>query len=84
MDSSCIYNLVRALTRPYVGAHIIYRNKEIKIWKAAEEKRDIPNFEYGKVLKVSKGGILVKCHGGAIRLIEHEFKILPKVGEYLL
>jgi len=27
-----IYNLVRALTKPYVGAHIEYNGKDIKIW----------------------------------------------------
>ena len=33
MTSQAIYNLVRALTKPYVGAHINYKEKEIIVWK---------------------------------------------------
>ena len=33
MGSRAIYNLVRALTRPYVGAHLIYGSNMVKIWE---------------------------------------------------
>ena len=36
MSSINIYNLVRALTRPYVGATFIYKDKHIKVWKARD------------------------------------------------
>jgi len=84
MNSRSIYNLVRALTKPYIGAHLLYKGKEIKVWAATEEDYGSVNIEYGKVLEISQGGILVKCCGGAIRLVEHEFEVLPKAGEYLL
>ena len=31
MESQTVYNLVRALSKPYVGAHINYKEKEIII-----------------------------------------------------
>ena len=83
MDSYNIYNLVRALTKPYVGAHLVYNDKEIKIWKVKEEKCNLYNIEPGKILEVIDNTILVKCGKDAIRIIEHEFDDLPKIGEYL-
>jgi len=83
MSSRAVYNLVRGLTRPYVGAHIIYKDKKIKIWRAKEASCDLKNYEYGKVLKIDNNQVLVKCYDNAIFFTEHEFKELPKVGEYL-
>lgn len=83
MCSLTVYNLVRALTKPYVGAHVVYNGKEVKIWKVNEVLCDLQNLEPGKVLEVKGNTILVKCYDNAIKIIEHEFKQLPKVGEYL-
>lgn len=85
MTSFAIYNLVRALTRPYIGAHIVYNQDVIKIWKVQEISlgKEFSNIEPGKVLSVNSNIITVKVYGGAINIIEHEFKILPLVGEYL-
>ena len=83
MTSQAIYNLVRALTKPYVGAHINYKEKEIIVWKVEiiENKHD--NIESGKVLDVNEGKILVKTYDGVIKITHHEFKKLPNVGDYL-
>ncbi|MCP4118190.1 MAG: methionyl-tRNA formyltransferase [Desulfobacteraceae bacterium] len=83
MNSYAIYNLVRALTKPYIGAHLDFDKKSIKIWKVEEVNFEQPNIEPGKVLDVDNNNILVKCYDGAIRILEHEFDILPKVGDYL-
>ena len=83
MNSNAIYNLVRGLTKPYVGASIKYNEDDIIVWKVEEVKIDINNIEFGKVLEVENNTILVKTYDNAIRIIEHEFKILPKMGEYL-
>lgn len=83
MNSYSIYNLVRGLTKPYVGSHIIYKEEEVKIWKAEEVDCDLINLEPGKVLEVVGNTVLVKTNDGAIRLLEHEFKQLPNKGEYL-
>jgi len=83
MNSNSIYNLVRALTKPYVGAHIEYNGKDISIWKVEEVELCKKNIEFGKVLESENNTIVVKTYDSAIKIIEHEFKILPKVGEYL-
>ena len=81
-DSRTIYNLVRALTKPYVGAHVTYQNKDIKVWRVREVKSRDQNVGPGQVLKAGKQ-VLVKCGEGAVLLAEHEFQKKPKVGEYL-
>ncbi|AII13911.1 formyltransferase domain-containing protein [Campylobacter iguaniorum] len=83
MTSYAIYNLVRALSRPYVGAEFIYKEQSFKVWKSKEVTVNLPNIEAGKVLKVDENGILVKTYDNAILLIEHECSILPRIGEYL-
>jgi len=83
MTSTAIYNLIRALTRPYVGAHLHYQGKDITIWKAEKCLCTLNNIEPGKVLEVSDNTVLVKTYDSAIRLIKHEFHCLPDVGEYL-
>ncbi len=84
MSSRAIYNLVRALSRPYVGAEVKYKENFYKVWKTKEENLNLPNAEPGKVLKVEKDKILVKCYDNGIWLVEHEIEILPNEGEYLI
>jgi methionyl-tRNA formyltransferase len=83
MTSNAIYNLVRALTKPYIGAHIEYEGKDISIWKVEEIEYDKVNIEFGKVLENNGKTITVKTYDNAVRILEHDFKELPKVGEYL-
>ncbi len=83
MSSRAVYNLVRALTHPYPGAHVQYGGTAVKVWKAVEVEVDLPNIEPGKVLAVEDKAILVKCYDNAVWLQEHEFKKLPVVGTYL-
>jgi len=83
MTSNAIYNLVRALTKPYVGAHIEYNGQDISIWKVEEIEFDKDNIEYGKVLENDGKSITVKTYDKAIRIVEHDFKVLPKIGEYI-
>ncbi|MCE2613624.1 formyl transferase [Flavobacteriaceae bacterium D16] len=82
MSSQAIYNLVRGLTRPYVGAHIDKEEEEIKVWKVEIGKTYNTNIEPGKVLNVKNNQIEVKTGDGSIWLVEHEFTILPDVNEY--
>lgn len=83
MTSNAIYNLVRALSKPYVGAILKYKDEEVTIWKVEEIECDLQNIEYGKVLENDGKTITIKTYDKAIKIIEHEFKELPKVGEYL-
>jgi len=83
MSSKAIYNLVRGLSKPYIGASIKYNNQDIKIWKVQVVDINLKNIEYGKVLSILNDTITVKTYDGAIKLLEHEFKTLPTVGKYL-
>jgi methionyl-tRNA formyltransferase len=86
MSSSMICNLVKALTKPYVGAHLEFSNSEIKVWEVELNKFDVTqsNIEPGKVLNVIDDKIEVKTGDSAIWLINHEFTELPKIGSYIL
>lgn len=83
MSSKAIYNLVRALTKPYIGAHIEFDNKDVSIWKVEPLKYNHKNIESGKVLKIEENTIIVKTYDGAIKILEHDFRNLPKEGTYL-
>ena len=84
MTSESICNLVRGLSKPYVGAHCIYRNNEIKIWEVELSNCDLNNFEPGKVLDIENNNtIKVKTSDSAILLTKHNFETIPSVGKYI-
>lgn len=83
MSSRAIYNLVRALTKPYIGAHLEYNKQKISIWKVKIGDTMRNNIEPGKVLAVNGTIISVKTYDGVIHLLQHEFLQLPVIGEYL-
>ena len=86
MPARGVYNLVRALTRPYVGAHTHYDSRPFKIWSVSEKAGcHSPFAEPGKVVAVEKmnNSFTVKCGTDAITVIEHELQSLPRTGEYL-
>lgn len=86
MGSNTILQLIKALTRPYVGAHLVYHSQECKIWSAEEvqlEDRKYENSEPGKVLAVASTSFTVKTGDGAINITESELHTIPKIGEYL-
>ncbi len=85
MSSTAIYNLVRSLTKPYLGAHVEYRGEQVKIWKIEELRTEVNrNLEPGLVLDVSHdGAIAVKTQDGVVSLLVHEFKNPVIKGEYL-
>lgn len=83
MAASSIHNLVRALTRPYVGAHFVYENHCIKVWRSEIESNIACNIEPGKVLSVGDDFLLIKAGIDAIRLLDYTPKVKPRVGSYL-
>jgi methionyl-tRNA formyltransferase len=83
MSSVGIYNLVRALTKPYVGAHCIVAGEKTKVWKVEPLSTDDTDIEPGKVIDVAGGNLTVKCWGGAVVLLDHELRMLPAQGTYL-
>ncbi len=85
MSGRSIYNLVRSLTRPYVGAHFVYQGQDHKVWKVMELQLDgQENIEPGKVLDVHEDGTIdVKVADGAVRLMDFEQLQIQK-GEYII
>ena len=84
MSGWAIYNLIRALTKPYVGAEFIYKGKSVKIWNAELiYSKDMQNIEYGKVIEVvSKTEYYVKTYDNLIHVTDSEPVELVE-GEYL-
>uniref|UniRef100_UPI004048AD5A methionyl-tRNA formyltransferase n=1 Tax=Orrella sp. TaxID=1921583 RepID=UPI004048AD5A len=84
MSSASINNLIRGLTRPYIGAHFESRQNTFKVWRARIVGEYPHNCEPGKVLSViSSTEFVVKTGDGAICLCECEPEIVLQTGEYL-
>lgn len=84
MSSRAIYNLVRALTKPYVGAHFIYQDQEIKVWKVREIiTKEYDYIEPGKVLSATgQMGYRIKAGDNVIELVQCE-PVHMEIGKYL-
>lgn len=70
-----IYNLVRALSHPYVGAHTFYDEQRVRVWKALppfHEVLDPLEWEKdpGVVLSKRGGRVRVRCGDGCITLVD--------------
>ena len=83
MSASSIFNLVRALSSPYPGAHFIFNGMKRKLWSCTVEQDVGFNIEPGKVLRAEGREFVVKAGKDAIRLVTHDLQNLPKIGEYL-
>lgn len=83
MSAESIHNLVRGLTHPYIGAHFVYMDDIVKVWKTAVVDDAPQNIEPGKVLRVESDGVVIKAGVGAIRLCELSPSIALHVGSYL-
>lgn len=83
MPARSIFNLIRALSRPYPGAHCIVDGAEIKIWKSKVVPDGDCAIEPGKVLCIENGHMTVKCGIDAIVILQHEFSSLPDQGDYI-
>ena len=75
------YNLIRALSKPYPGAHIKHKKQIFKIWKSTYKKEKIINFYPGKIINIYKKKITIQCIDGKITLFKHEIdlSILKKI-----
>ncbi len=83
MEPYAVRNLVRALARPYPGAHFMHQGREVKVWKCIEQTGGAPNAEPGKVLALDGRNITVRCGQASVCLTDHELDILPVVGDYI-
>jgi len=83
MSNSAIHNLVRALTRPYLGAHFDYKDEQVRVWRTEVVEDHRSHLEPGLVIGVDSQGLTVMTDAGAIRLVEIEPPVRIKVDEYL-
>ena len=68
MNSETIYNLIRALSKPYVGAHIETNEGDIKVFESRISECYLTNTEPGKILEVDSNWVKVKTADSAIWL----------------
>lgn len=83
METKSICNLVRALTKPYVGAHIDYKEESIKVWSVEPGEYSEFNIEPGKILQIVGDKIEIKTGDSSIWLVKHDFNEFPDVGSYI-
>jgi methionyl-tRNA formyltransferase len=84
MSAQSIKNLVRALTKPYPGAHFTREGKEMKVWEVEVLKdENHEHIEPGKVLKIEGTNVVVKCDVDSVLLNDTENKFNLNVGDYL-
>ena len=83
MSSNQIYNLVRALSYPYVGAHFIISGSPVKLWKVSIVETHAIDAEPGKILEISANGPIVKCGEGALCLSSMDPDVNLERGMYL-
>lgn len=84
-----IYNLVRALSHPYPGAHTWIGGKRVTVWRAEllkdGELDEIGSGEPGSVLMRKSRQLYVATQDGAIRLrrweCEEDNELLPEAGD---
>jgi methionyl-tRNA formyltransferase len=83
MSADSIHNLVRGLTKPYVGAHFVVNGNEIKVWKTSVVRDPPENIEPGKVMAKMASKFVIKCGKDAICLLLTEPSLELLEGSYL-
>jgi methionyl-tRNA formyltransferase len=73
-----IYNLIRALTKPYPGAFSYLNGKKIIIWKSQpfDTKIDYENSVEGEIVEIfDDGNFLINCNSGLLLVTNYKGKI---------
>lgn len=83
MTARSIHNLVRGLTKPYIGAHFELDGEIIKVWETTVVENSRKNIEPGKVLTANESGTVVKAGEDSVRLIKTEPILEIQPGRYL-
>ncbi len=85
MSTQLICNLVRALTRPYPGAHLAIGGTTYSVWKVEKGAKVFrpANIEPGKVLRIDGNKIEVKTGDGSVWLVDHDLKGVDLIGKFL-
>jgi len=75
-----IYNLIRAVTKPYPGAFTFLKGKKITIWKAQpfDTQIDYKDSDDGEIVEVfDDGNFVVNCNSGLLLVTNYTGKIFP-------
>jgi len=83
MSAKNINNLIKGLTRPYIGAHFLFKGLQVTVWESEVIKNDELNIEPGKILSSLPMGFIVKCGDHSILIKSHEPQINLLEGDYL-
>lgn len=83
MSANSITQLIRALTRPYMGAHFTFNDHDIIVWKAKIIEEYKANIEPGKILSIEEDSFIIKTGDMLLEVLEYEGNFKPKVGQYL-
>ena len=77
------YNLVRALSEPYPGAHIEVRGRPVKVWQAVPRSVRPGNATHpGQVTEIDGGRVALRCSDAELVLLRHELDLrLIRVGD---
>jgi methionyl-tRNA formyltransferase len=80
------FNLIRALTHPYVGAHTFWDGERVLIWKAqipeGQIQADVVNLPPGSVFQVRDFGFDVRTGDGYLTIIDSEIPVGRKIDTY--
>lgn len=73
-----IYNLIRGLARPYVGAHTYVGDQRLKVWRARLPKDILPSSKQelkpGTVFNRAETELCVRTGDGHLMVLEHELE----------
>ncbi len=74
MDVQSIYNLVRALTKPYPGAFGDIEGRRFRIWRCRvfDTRLMYRNARYGSIVESFGDKIIIKCRGGLLLLDQYD------------
>ena len=72
------YNLIRALSRPYVGAHTYFDNLKTIMWQAELPNSSAPHdaicLDHGTVFANDEKGLSIRTADGFLQVIEYEIQ----------
>ncbi|MBF0343535.1 MAG: methionyl-tRNA formyltransferase [Nitrospirae bacterium] len=70
-----VYNFVRALTKPYLGAFAIFDNKRVYLWSVKLPTKDnyiVHNVTPGTIIDITDGKLKIAVFNGTVDLLDWE------------
>ena len=82
MSATAINRLIRALDKPYPGAHVEIKGKIFKVFKSKILRKSKPNIIPGEITKRKKSSLLVKCYDNQIEIFNEKLVKFSKKQKY--